>query len=261
MGRVTIVGVPGRLSPDLFGYTGPVSATNIDAPPHYYRGARIATFDFETDSDAAAAIVPEGLEIAHDIARARVFFADFPFSTLGPYREAMLSIHCNFQGRRVLYTPYLIVTGDIGLIAGREIWGAPKLLGEISFDNRNATVTCTVERPAGITRIAQGTIRPRDIVEPRPGADLPMVNLKIIPSAELGAPPEVCQLVEVGMESTIQRGADGRPWLFTGPATLELPSPSPTDPWKDLPVKRILRATYGKWDTVLGPGRILHRYH
>lgn len=254
------MGTPGQLRVDQFGHTGPVSGTNIDKPPFFYRDAEITTFDFETDTDAAAAIVPEGIEIAHDVARVRVFFADFHFSTLGPYREAMLSIHCTFGGRRILYTPYLIVTGDIGLIAGREIWGAPKLLGGISFENKNATVTCTVERPAGVSQIARGTIRPRDIVEPRPGSDLPMVNLKIIPSAEEGAPPEVCQLVEVGMESAVQRGADGRPFLFTGPATLELPSASPADPWGDLPVKRVLRATYGKWDTVLHPGRILHRY-
>ena len=91
---------PGTLVPARFGFTGPASAPNIDRPPHHYRGTELAVFEFETDSDAAAAVVPEGLELAHDVARARLMFASFPFSTLGAYREAMLTIACTWEGRR-----------------------------------------------------------------------------------------------------------------------------------------------------------------
>ena len=134
----------GALDPARFGYTGPVSAPNVDPPPHFYRGTEMVTFDFETSSEAAAALVPEGLVLAHETARAQVWFSNFHFSTLGPYREAILSISCEWEGRRVMYCPYLIVTGDVGLIAGREIWGAPKLLGEIGWTAANAVVSCHV---------------------------------------------------------------------------------------------------------------------
>ncbi|MDF6046142.1 acetoacetate decarboxylase family protein [Streptomyces sp. JH14] len=237
-----------------------MSGTNIDPPPHYFRGTEMATFDFETDSAAAAALVPEGLVLAHEPARARVMFADFTFSTLGPYREAILAISCLWEGRRVLYCPYLIVTGDVGLIAGREIWGAPKLLGDIGFTRANAVISCHVDRPAGLNRIATGVIRPRDPLVPRGGEDVPMVFLKVIPSPEQGAAPEVCELVEVTIESSVHLGSDGRPMLFSGPGSLSFDSRSPADPWAALPVNRMVHATYGRFDSVLKHGRVLHRY-
>jgi acetoacetate decarboxylase len=189
------VPAPGTLRPDRFGYTGPVSAPNVDPPPHFYRDTELATFDFETSSAAAAAIVPEGLVVAHEPARARLMFAKFHFSTLGAYREAMLTIACTWQGRRVQYCPYLIVTEDIALIAGREIWGAPKLLGSVGWHHEHATITCSVERPAGTRRIATGMIRPRNLLEPSTSEPPALVFLKVIPSPEAGAPPEVCELV------------------------------------------------------------------
>jgi acetoacetate decarboxylase len=160
----------------------------------------------------------------------------------------------------VLYCPYLIVTGDVGLIAGREIWGAPKLLGGIGWVSANSVISCYVERPAGVNRIASAIIRPRDPLEPGRTAGPPLVFLKMIPSPERGAPPEVCELVEVGIESTVQVGGDGRPELFSGPASVHFDSPSPADPWASVPVGRLVRATYGRYDSVLTYGRVLHRY-
>ena len=247
---------PGTLTPDRFGFTGPASAPSIDPPPHYYRGTELATFDFETSSAAAAALVPEGLSLAHETARGRVVFADFAFSTLGSYREAMLQLACTWEGRRVMYCPYLVVTGDVGLIAGREVWGAPKLLGSVGIERLGPVVSCQVER-VGV-RIAHGTLRPRDPVEPGEGGP-PLVFLKVIPSPEAGAPPEVCELVEVDLRSSVHRGSDGRPELFAGPADLRFEM-SPVDPWAALPVLRTVRATYGRFDSVLDHGRVLHRY-
>lgn len=250
---------PGALTPDRFGFTGPVSAPNVDPPPHHYRGTELATFDFETQADAAAAVVPAGLDVAHEPARARMMVADFAFSTLGAYREAMLTIACTWEGRRVQYCPYLIVTEDIGLIAGREVWGAPKLLGAVGWDHSSAVITCHVERPAGF-RIATGTLRPRDPVETPPAGGPPLVFLKMIPSPERDAAPEVCELVEVAIDSTVHVGADGRPHLFTGPAEFAFAHRSVADPWAALPVLRTIGGTYGRFDSTLGPGRVLHRY-
>jgi acetoacetate decarboxylase len=250
---------PGALSRDRFGFTGPVSAPNVDPPPHYFRGTEMTTFEYETSTAAAAALVPEGLSLAHDPAHVLVWFANFPFSTLGSYREAMLAISCRWAGRRVLYCPYMIVTGDVGLIAGREIWGAPKLLGQVGWSATNAVLTCSVERPAG-RRIATGVIRPHEPRPPSGSGGPPLVFLKVIPSPEEGAPPEVCELVEVAIESTVRVAADGSPELFSGPGNLHFGPPSVTDPWASVPVRRMLRSTYGRYDSVLEHGRVLHRY-
>ena len=155
-----------------------------------------------------------------------------------------------------MYCPYLIVTGDVGLIAGREVWGAPKLLGSVSFEKTEQVVSCHVERAGN--RIASGELRPRDPVEAAAAAP-PLVFLKLIPSPEAGAPPEVCELVEVDLINTVHKGSDGRAELFLGPADLRFEQ-SATDPWAALPVLRTVRGTYGRFDTVLGFGKILHRY-
>lgn len=250
---------PGGLTIDRFGFTGPASAPDIDPPPHYYRGTEMVVFEFETSAAAAAELVPEGLAVPDGPARAVVWFADFPFSTLGAYREAILAISCLWEGRRVLYCPYLIVTGEIGMIAGREIWGAPKLLGEVGWSRTGSVISCHVERPSGVTRLATGVIRPREPCAPRAPGGPPLVFLKVIPSPEEGRPPEVCELVEVQIESTVHVGSDGRPELFSGPGTLRLGSPSFPGAWA-LPVERLVRATYGKYDSMLEHGRVLHRY-
>jgi acetoacetate decarboxylase len=250
---------PGTLTPERFGFTGPVSAPNVDPPPHHFRGTEMTTFEYETSTAAAAAIVPVGLHLAHDPAHALVWFANFHFSTLGSYREAMLAISCLWEGRRVLYCPYMIVTGDVGLIAGREIWGAPKVLGDVGWATANSVVTCSVDRPAG-HRIATGVVRPRDLRTPNGPGGQPLVFLKVIPSPEEGAPPEVCELVEVAIDSTVHVAADGSPELFSGPGNLHFDTPSVADPWASVPVRRMIRSTYGRYDSTLKHGRVLHRY-
>lgn len=232
---------PGALRPDRFGFTGPVSA-----PPHYFRDTEMVTFTYETSTGAAAAVVPEGLVLAHEPARVLVWFANFAVSTLGSYREAMLAISCTWQSRRVLYCPYMIVTGDVGLIAGREIWGAPKLYGEVGWATSDATVSCYAER---VDRLVSGAVRPRDARDPGRAGGPPLVFLKAIPSPEEGAPPEVCELVEVDIESTARE-------VFTGPGSIAVHA----DPWAAVPVRKVIRSTYGRYDSVLGHGRVLHRY-
>jgi len=136
------------------------------------------------------------------------------------------------------------------------VWGAPKLLGSVGLDKAGPIVSCRVER--GGVRIAQAMLRPRDPVEPGDGGP-PLVFLKVIPSPEAGAPPEVCELVEVVLRSTVHRGSDGQAELFSGPGELRLEM-SPVDPWAVLPVLRTVRATYGRFDSVLDHGQVLHRY-
>lgn len=257
--------VTGALLPHRFGYTGPASSPVVGPPPHQYYGTRLAVFEFETDSESAAALVPEGLDLAHEPAHARVMFADFPSSTLGTYREAMLLISCTWQGRRVLYVPYLVVTGEVGLIAGREIWGAPKLFGDVGWKDDESVqspreLTCWVGSSNAASPTMTGTMRPRHPVSAGSSSAPPFVFLKLIPSPEADAPPEVCELVEVDLHSTVHVSHDGRPELYTGPGTLRSTSSSSEDPWSSLPIHRLVRCTYGRFDSVLGHGRVIHRY-
>ena len=109
-------GVPGRLDPSRFGFSMPVTDPPFDRPPYYYRGIEVMGFAYETDDDAAAAIVPEGLAIAHSPAIAQLIFTNFHFSTLGAYTEAILGVSCLWDGEpviRISVCSWATTTADI----------------------------------------------------------------------------------------------------------------------------------------------------
>ena len=140
-------GTPGRLSPDRFGFSMPVTDPPFDKPPYYYRGIEVMGFAYETDDDAAAAIVPEGLTIAHSPAIAQLIFTNFHFSTLGAYTEAILGVSCLWEGEPVTYCANLLVTNEVGLIGGREPYGFPKLFGVVEWVKEHEIISAYAERP------------------------------------------------------------------------------------------------------------------
>src|SRR5919204_448288 len=150
-------GLAGRLAPGRFGFAMPVTDPPFDRPPYYYRGIEVMGFAYETDDQAAAEIVPEGLTIA-------------------------------------------------------------------------------------------------DLASP------PLVTLKVIPSPEEGAPPEVCELVLTPLKFELIVGSDGRGEGFSGPGNLTFDSPSAVDPWHRLPVRRMVAAAWGHYNFVLPYGRVIKRY-
>jgi acetoacetate decarboxylase len=252
-------GVAGRLVPSRFGFAMPVTDPPFDSPPYYYRGIEVMGFAYETDDQAAAEIVPEGLTIADSPAVAQLIFTNFHFSTLGAYTEAILGVSCLWQGEPVTYCSNLLVTNEIGLIGGREPYGFPKLFGEVVWTKEHEIISAYAERPRG-KRICTGVLRPRDILSPADVASPPLVTLKVIPSPEEGAPPEVCELVLTPLKFELIVGSDGRGEGFSGPGNVTFDSPSAVDPWHRLPVHRMVAATWGRYNFVLPYGRVIKRY-
>ena len=84
--------------------------------------------------------------------------------------------------------------------------------------------------------------------------------MKVIPSPEEGAPPEVCELVLTPLKFELIVGSDGRGEAFSGPGNVTFDSPSAVDPWHRLPVRRMVGAAWGRYNFVLPYGRIIKRY-
>ncbi|MCS6925661.1 MAG: hypothetical protein NZ578_07150, partial [Candidatus Binatia bacterium] len=57
------MGLRGRLTKEQFAFTMPVDAPLYQKPPFYYKDARLALFEYETDAEAAASILPAPLEL------------------------------------------------------------------------------------------------------------------------------------------------------------------------------------------------------
>jgi acetoacetate decarboxylase len=250
-------GLPGKLKPKNFGFAMPVTMPPFDPPPYYYRDIELLGFAYETEDEAAAAIVPEGLTLADSPAVAQLLFPNFHFSTLGAYKEVIIGINCLWEKQPVTYTAGLLVTNEVGLIGGREPYGFPKIFANIEWSKERNLICAWAERPTG-KRICTGVLRPRDNLQPT--ETNPLVTLKVIPSPEEGAPPEVCELVLVHVKFELIVGSDGRGEGFSGPGNVTYDSPSVVDSYFRLPVKRDLGGSWGRYNFVLPCGKVIKRY-
>ena len=62
-----------------------------------------------------------------------LLFAEYPWSTIGPYNEVAQALVCTYNGQLVTYAVRLHVTTDRALTMGRECGGFAKKLGDIPF--------------------------------------------------------------------------------------------------------------------------------
>jgi len=244
--------IPGSLSPGQLAASMPVDAPLYQAPPFYYRDAHAIAVAYETDAEAAAALLPEGLDLPLP-AIAQLIIVRYPFSTLGPYEEAILGISCRWQGEPRFYIAHIAVNSVPPLVAGREIWGFPKKMAHIELFEEEATLVGTLERPLGV-RLATIVVRPERPLEIQGGAGGGSVSLRVIPSAAGTGRPSVAELIEVPTVGRVTHES----WSGTG--TLTFDTPSTLDPWYRLPVKAVLAATSSRYDFVLPPGAVLRTY-
>ena len=244
----------GRLTADKFGFDTPVDAPLYAKPPIHYRDVHAISILYETDMEAALDLLPEGLVIEPP-ALASVLFIKYPFSTLGPYDETILGISCLFEGTPRFYIPHIVLNSEMPLAAGREIWGFPKKLADITIetDAPSDLLSGKMERPSGHLICSAG-IRPETPVdvsgEPEDSYSL---ALRLIPSPVEVAKPSLAELVETHSVNTLKE-------VWTGPGWVEFHSHSEVDPWHKLKVKEVVNASYRINDMILGFGRVVRTY-
>src|SRR5258707_678570 len=108
----------------------PPTASAVELPPVHLRKMEMIIIAYRTDEEAPLDLLPEGRELAEP-ATASLIIAKYHFTTWGPYNEAILAVGCTWQGQPAAYMPYLLVTQEVPLIAGREIWGCGKKLARV----------------------------------------------------------------------------------------------------------------------------------
>ena len=251
------MGKKGQLTPDKFGSSMPVTAPAVQSPPFWYRDMEMIIMSYETNEDAAAEILPEGLELTDD-ASASIVISNYHFSTFGPYCEAILGISCTWEGKPMTYLPNLFVTQEAPLIAGREIWGYGKKLVHIDLYCEHEQYMGIIERPKG-NRLATTVMRTVDNVRAE-AFDFPtIVSLKVIPNAEEGA-PSVAQLVSCEFDVQPKVSADEWTEVWRGPGSLVYNNPTASDPWHVLEVKEVTNCYYGYFNAYLPYGKVLKEY-
>ena len=241
----------GRLTLKNAGYTMPADAPAYQRPPFFYRNTRSIAVAFETDLDAALEALPAPLSI-NGPATAVMSFYEYPWTTFGPYNEAILSLLVEHKGRPMNYIMHIAVTTEPPMLAGREIWGFPKKLAQIDFKLERDMIYGTLERPAGI-RLASAIVRPeRPADNGHSNAAPPPASLRLIPSVEEHGRPVCAEIIETFTDVRVIEA-------WTGVGSVAFAEGSTLDPWNRLPVKRVLQASFMTYDMTLGYGKVIDR--
>lgn len=254
-----MAGLWGKLTKEKFGYTMPVTDPIIDEPPYYYRNAERMAFEFETDDEIAAQLLPEGLQLASSPARGTLVVAHYPYSTVGAYNEVVLVLHVLWEGEPHAYLVHIFVDSEVAMLGGREIYGTPKVLADIEIIKSEASITAYVEKPKG-NRIISATMRPAKNLPKEQFGNAPIINLKVIPNVEKGKEdePELAQLVRYTHNGTPVVGTDGTAEFYSGPGKISFDSG--IHMLSNIPVNKIVNCTYGRIDSVLDWGKVIKKY-
>jgi acetoacetate decarboxylase len=239
---------PGKLTKDKLGYCLPSDAPLYQRLPFYYRNVSILIYEYVTDADAAAALLPAHLELT-DPPTATLLFAQYPWSSLGPYNEVAQALKCTYRGQPMSYAVRLHVTDDAAMAAGREIAGFPKKMADIEFAP-GAPYLSTIDRPHGL-RLCSATFNPTQPAPiPLPWT-LPFVCLRLIPSPEEASAPSLLQLI--GTDWVFESGQ-----VWAGQGSFHFTGASEFDPYHHLPLRQLHSSMLFMGNMrVAAPGRIL----
>lgn len=103
------------------GFSQPWAGSLYLDPPYYYLGARVMLGVYEADTESVATLLPPGVTCLEDPAVCIAWVCNYPFTSFGPYNEAIMLIRVEFEGEAYSYCPFIYIDGEAPLDAGREI--------------------------------------------------------------------------------------------------------------------------------------------
>ena len=227
-----------------------------------YIGCEGITAFFTIKNDISD-LLPEGLKAYSEPAQGGIWIAHYPFSTVGEYYEYLTVIQVeDTEGEMGYYIPYIYVTNDAALAAGRELAGAPKKLAHIGLTKEFDLVQGVLERPRG-KRLVTFTLKPSyraskefiSAILPKP---TPLLSIRHLPPIKNRG--GVTQLIKWYSDIEFHRDSYGEAIIFAGPASITYDSPSAIDPVHNIEIDEILTALYFKFDMKLGVTKILKEY-
>ncbi len=230
----------------------PLTSPSFPPGPYRFVDREYLVITYRTDPEMLERIVPEPLKVAAP--EVRYQFIRMPDSSgFGEYRGSGQVIPVTYDGKPGSYVHSLFLDAETPLAGGREIWGFPEKLANISFKVETDTLLGTLDY--GRIRIATGTMgykyRARDGESMRRELAEPNYLLKVIPHVD--CTPRIIELVRYNFEDVTLKGA------WTGPAGLQLARHA-LAPLSELPVREIVSAVHFVADLTLGLGTVVHDY-
>lgn len=255
----------GRLTKDQFGFSVPVSrnAALYTGHPYYYRDVERLAVTYETDSDPVLDILPEHMDPLTDPPQVVVTVTKVGFHIpLGPYTESYVAVRARFKEEPLRYVAFMWVNSDAAMAAGREIYGAPKKLGEVRLQSGVPTsevIQGIIERPAGTRLLTVSAVLTRhaELSELR---GEPAALLKVIPDACGSGVPAIAELLRIDSHYEIHKDTDGHLEVYAGIGSVSFDSPMESDPIHYLIPRKILSTHFFKMNIREEKVTRLHTY-
>jgi len=231
-----------------------------------YRNCEAVAAVFLTTPDVDA-ILPKGLEPFSDPPQAAIWISRYPHSTVGTYNEHISLIMVkDMHGDLGYYIPYIYVTNDAAMAAGREFAGAPKKMADIRLETGYDFIQATVDRPAG-KRLVTFTFKPVEraagpVVEAFMPYPTPLLSIRHLPYVKnpSGGPTHLTQLISWYAELDFHIDPKGEKMVWTGPTSITYDSPSVSDPVHKLVVDEVLAGMYFQFDMKLNATEVQKDY-
>jgi acetoacetate decarboxylase len=237
------------------GFSTPWDAPTIPPFPFTFRNVEVLTLAWRTTEAAVARILPPPLEPASDVVLAHIYKMN-DTEWLGPYFESNVSVGCRLASQNLAgsYSPYLVLSSDVGVTHGREVHGQPKKLGSPRLEARGDAWVGTIARN-GID-VLTGTLaykqRAGDLKRMSGYFDFAQnINLKAVD--QIDGRPALRQLTARRLADVVVHEC------WSGPCTVEL-RPNAQAPVHRLPVVDMLDGFHWRADFTLVAGRIVHDY-
>lgn len=235
-------------------FSTPWDAPMIPPFPFRFRNVEVMTLYWRTDPEALAFLLPPPLQPTGDVACVHIYKMN-DTDWLGPYSEANVMFGAELPGKASgAYSPYLVLSSDIGVAHGREVHGQPKKLGMPSIEMRGDLIVGRVERNGidVLTATLPYKQTPVEAAALKPHFDF-ATNLNLKAVNHIDGRPAIRQLTSRRLAEVTVHEA------WEGPCTVELRANAQL-PVCRLPVVEPLRGFYWRADFTLVAGEIIHDY-
>ncbi|MCT2545279.1 MULTISPECIES: acetoacetate decarboxylase family protein [Streptomyces] len=189
---------------------------------------------WESDPDAVAAVLPPPLKPAErPLVRASISTVELPGYPLGAGSVAVAAVHDGHEGWYPLVMP---MTHERALIGGREVFGEPKKLGEVTVERDGLVVRAALARHGIAFVEVRGAVDgPLPLPGPTAKLDFYFKYLPAVDGEGFDSDPVLVHCTRHEKVRGLER--------ISGDVVLR---ESVYDPVADLPVRRLVELTIGE---------------
>lgn len=205
-----------------------VEATSVGA------WAQVLTAVYETDLEVVAAVLPRPLEPGEPLVR--VTIATVSIDGMAPFGAGYFGVRARHEGTDGEYPLVMPMTTEQSVIGGRETFGEPKKIGEVTLERDGARVAGRMGRlGVRFAEVRGEVVEILDLPEDRTKTDF---YFKFLPSPDGKGFDSEPALVYCYRAESARRHE-----RVEGEVVL---AESPFDPVVDLPVRRVVEVTFGE---------------